>query len=205
LQRLAGGTRVWLPPQYAYRKASDLAFPVVVAYASASGADDRSLFEGFAAHATRGLADPFVLVLPARCEVDARSAQDALATARRYRYRTIPGQAASGVLGIGDRAVCAVREAWAHPDRYRAAAGVSGVYPARPPSGSGTQLLLATASGDEAARVSARHFKTALRGQHEHSRTEVRITDGAGRRRRVFGLVAGYFTEKLIGPDRIRP
>jgi hypothetical protein len=189
---------VWLPPQYAYPKAADVAFPVVVVYASASGADDRSLFEGFVAHAARGFADPFVLVLPPRCKA---AAQDPQVIARRYHYRTVPGRAARAVLGVGDRAACAVRDAWAHPGRYRAAAGVSGMYPARPPRGTGTELLLATASGDEAARVSARRFRTTLRGRG--SRTEIRITDGAGQRRRVFGVVAGYFTEKLTGPDRI--
>jgi hypothetical protein len=198
LQRLTDGTRVWLPPQYAYPKAADVAFPLVVVYASASGADDRSLFDGFAAHAAHGYADPFVLVLPPRCKADA---QDPQAIARRYRYRTLPGPAAHAVLGVGDRAACAVRDAWAHPGRYRAAAGVSGTYPERPPHGTVTPLLLATASGDEAARASARRFRTALRGRD--SRTEIRITDGAGRRLRVFAAVAGYFTEKLTGPDRI--
>jgi hypothetical protein len=201
LQRLADGTRVWLPPQYAYRKAAHVAFPVVVAYASASGADDRNLFEGFAAHVAQGLADPFVLVLPARCEATARDARAPSVVARRYRYRVVPGQAARGVLGVGDGAACAVRDAWAHPDRYRAAVGVSGTYPARLPPGSGTDLLLATASGDEAARLSARRFREALRGRH--GRTEIRVTDGAGQRSRVFGAVAGYLTEKLTGPDRI--
>jgi hypothetical protein len=198
LQRLADGTRVWLPPQYAYPKAAGLAFPVVVAYVSGSAADDRDLFEGFATGAADHLADPFVLVLPARCGT---GSEDPRAIARRYR--ALSGPAAYAVLGLGDRAACAVRDAWAHPGRYRAVAGVSGTYPVAPPPGDGTQLLLATASGDEAARVSARRFTTAMRGRG--SRTEIRITDGAGRRRRVIGIVAGYFTEKLTGPDRIHP
>lgn len=194
LQVLADGTRVWLPPQYAYPQAADLVFPVVVVYARAADRDP-DMFRGFLQQTQRRLADPFVVVLPARCG----AAPTPSLLARHYRLAS--GRSGHAVLGVADQADCAVREAFAHPARYGAAVGVSGMYgdahdliaasgPYRP------QVLLATVSGEEPERACAFRFRAALRG----APAEVRVMDRIWPRRRLFALVAGYFTEKLDGP-----
>lgn len=139
LDQFRDGTRVWLPPQYASRHATHLAFPVLVVHlpsAAAKGprppyADIADLFDGFTLAVRRGLADPFVLVLPPDCGHDV----PALAEVAR-RYRVLPARTATGLMGIGADAPCALHEALATPARYGAAAGIAGHYPppARQPS-----------------------------------------------------------------------
>lgn len=189
LQRYADGTRVWLPPQYRYPGAADLDFPVVVAYAAPTQ-DPADLIDAFAAHTRRGLADPFVIVLPVHCGTPVPAAVTA-------RYRVAPARSARGLLGLGADAPCAVREALAHPDRYGATAAVSGTYDRlTPPPADGTELLLATPSGEEAHAASALRLRDTL--GHPDG---VRILDGAGPPGRLLALVAGYFTEILDGPN----
>lgn len=195
LQELADGTRVWTPAQYSYPRSAKVSFPVVVVQ---GGAGDQRIYAGFAAQVQRGQADPFLLVLPRACTA---AGPDLRAVA--HHYRTLASRSGRAVLGVGDRAACAVREALAHPDRYRAVAGVSGTYgdvAVPSPTGRGRlALLLAYGSGESAARDSARTFRTALR-----SRTgEVRvISGGSGAERELFARIAGYLTEKVDGPER---
>jgi hypothetical protein len=187
---------VWLPPQYDYPSAARLAFPVVIAYASAN---DLDLFKGINEQVGRRLADPFVVVLPARC-----GAAPAQALLDRH-YRLSAGRTARAVLGVDDQAPCAVREAYAHPDGYSAGVGVSGTYAsntvARPIRQPRPQILLATVSGQETERSSAFRLRDELRG----APAEVRVMDGVTPRRRLFAQVAGYFTEKLDGPVAVYP
>jgi hypothetical protein len=189
LQRYADGTRVWLPPQYGYPSAAGLDFPYVVAY-MAQDDDAPALLGAFDTHVRSGLADPFVVVLPARCGAEVPEAVT-------DRYRLAPVRSARALLGLGDQAPCAVREALAHPEHYQAAAGISGTYDDMAlPRRSTTDFLLATPSGEE------EHAASALRLRDEmQDLTEVRILDGITPRRRLLGLVAGYFTEKLDGPE----
>lgn len=196
LQELPGGTRVWTPPQYAYPRAAQVAFPVVIAQLPALPADNQDLYAGFAAQVQRGLADPFLLVIPRGCGTEG---PDLDAVARHYRALT--ARSARAILGVGDRAACAVREAFAHPGRYRAVAGISGAYetvavPSPSPAGRRPALLIASASGENAARDSALRFRTALRPRAD----EVRVIDGVSGRRELFARVAGYLTEKVDGP-----
>lgn len=65
LEQLPDGTRVWLPPRYTSPRAARIAFPVALVHLPA--ASEADLFAGFARAAQRGLADPFVLVLPTTC------------------------------------------------------------------------------------------------------------------------------------------
>ncbi|MFI9104868.1 hypothetical protein ACIGXA_30580 [Streptomyces fildesensis] len=193
LQELADGTRVWTPAQYAYPRAAKVSFPVVVAEL---GAGDQELYAGFAAQVQRRLADPFLLVIPRTC---GGAGPDLDAVARHYR--TLTTRSARAILGVGDRAACAVREAFAHPDRYRAVAGISGRYegvavPAPSPAGRRPALLIASGSGESASRDSALRFRTALRPRAD----EVRVIDGVSGRRELFARVAGYLTEKVDGP-----
>lgn len=136
LDQFGDGTRVWLPPQYGSRHAVHLAFPVLVVHlpgtagttppgtAPAAGSPGTDLFDGFALAVQRGLADPFVLVLPPTCDRDAAALAEAA-----LRYRVLPARTATGLMGIGADAPCAVREAFASPTRFAAAAGISGHYP----------------------------------------------------------------------------
>ncbi|MCZ4096009.1 MULTISPECIES: hypothetical protein [Streptomyces] len=193
LQELADGTRVWTPQQYAYPRAAKVSFPVVVAEV---GAGDQELYAGFAAQVQRRLADPFLLVIPRTC---GGAGPDLDAVARHYR--TLTTRSARAILGVGDRAACAVREAFAHPDRYRAVAGISGRYegvavPPPSPAGRRPALLIASGSGESASRDSALRFRTALRPRAD----EVRVIDGVSGRRELFARVAGYLTEKVDGP-----
>lgn len=199
LQQLADGTHIWLPEQYGYASAADLDFPLVIAYAPK--AQVNSLLTAFAAHTARGLADPFVVVLPGpgRCGT-------AVPTKLLDGYRIAPARTARALLGLGDEAApCAVNEALAHPGRYEAVAAASATYdqpsPApgddRPRTPARTQLLLATPAGDEARAASALRLRDALRAAGPG---EVRILDGIDPPRRLLALIAGYFTEKLDGP-----
>jgi hypothetical protein len=199
LQQLADGTRIWLPAQYGYASAADLDFPLVIAYAPKAQVND--VLTAFAAHADRGLADPFVVVLPSldRC---GRAIRAKLLDG----YRIAPARTARALLGVGDEAApCAVNEALAHPGSYEAVAAASATYD-RPPPAPGddrprtparTQLLLATPAGDEARAASALRLRDALRAAGPG---EVRILDGIDPPRRLLALIAGYFTEKLDGP-----
>jgi hypothetical protein len=210
LEQLPDGTRVWLPPQYAYPRARSLAFPLVVAYLPLVAADRQPLYPAFGDAVAAGRADPFVVVQPSGCAANPRAA---VAQAAR-RYRILPGRRAAGVLGAGALAPCAVRAALAHPDAFAAAAGVSGAYDrgavrapeaevAPPP-----HLMLASAAGDEPRRASALRLRAALRRMG----VRVRIVDGVtadpraggGPRRRELALAAQYFTERLDGPRRVR-
>jgi hypothetical protein len=201
LDRLRDGTRVWLPPRYASPRAAGIAFPVVVAHLAA--ADEQDLYSGFAVATRRGLADAFVLVLPADC---ARDSGVALTEVGR-RYRALAARTGTGVIGVGAGAPCAVREALATTGRYGAAAGISGLYPPRPPLVRSPlphpSLLLANATDDHAARTAALRLRRAL---HPHG-DEVRVIDGFPAHRELFALIAGYLTEKLAGPAKtvIRP
>ncbi|MCZ4125090.1 hypothetical protein [Streptomyces sp. H39-S7] len=194
LQELADGTRVWTPAQYSYPRSAKVSFPVVVAQV---GAGDQQIYAGFAAQVQRGQADPFLVVLPRDC---AAAGPDLRAVA--HHYRTLTSRSGRAILGVGDRAACAVREAFAHPDRYRAVAGVSGMYEdVGVPFPTGRRrlaLLLASGSGESAARESAQRFRTALRPRTG----EVRVISGLSSRRELFARVAGYLTEKVDGPER---
>ncbi|MDX3238466.1 hypothetical protein PV392_22800 [Streptomyces sp. ME03-5709C] len=208
LQQLSDGTRVWLPPQYDYPDSAGVYFPLVVAHIDPA---DPDLFAGFAAQSLRGIADPFVVVLPARCEA-ALPAPVPAAVARLYRV--LPGRPARALLGVDEDAACVVRQQLADPRGFTTAIGVSGGYagidrsgpPPDSPADRNTMgratprpaLLLAVPSGQEAARRSA----VALRGRVRDMSTEVRLLDGIAPRRRLFALVAGYATEKLDGPYR---
>lgn len=210
LQELSDGTRVWLPPQYDYPRSADLYFPLVVAHIDPA---DPDLFAGFAAQVLRGGADPFVVVLPARCDSGPGSGPAALPAEVSRLYRVLPGRPARALLGVDGAAACVVRQQLADPDRYATAIGVSGGYGPferpEPPryssadryAGRGVPrpaLLLAVPSGEEDARRSALALRAWLRG----APAEVRVLDGIAPRRRLFALVAGYATEKLDGPDR---
>ncbi|WUH92802.1 hypothetical protein OG900_23615 [Streptomyces sp. NBC_00433] len=193
LDQLQEGTRVWLPPQYASPKAAGIGFPVVVAHLPADGEAD--LYSGFVLAAKRGLADPFVLVQPTDC---AHGSATALAQAAR-RYRVLAARTATGLIGAGADAPCAVREALATTGRYGAAAGISGLYPPLAPSPlPRPSLLLALATDDTAARAAALRLRDAL---HPHG-DEVRVIDGIAARRELFAQIAGYLTEKLDGPAK---
>lgn len=218
LEELEDGTRVWLPPQYEYPNSAGLYFPLVVAHLDPA---DPDLFAGFAAQSLRGLADPVVVVLPARCGGGAVELPDAVGRL----YRVLPGRTARAVLGVGQDASCVVRGQLERPSRYAAAIGVSGAYepdgpqdpeggPARsrsrpydgdaypdraaPAPAARPQLLLAVPSGEESARSSALALRARMRG----APAEVRVLDNITPRRRLFALVAGYVTEKLDGPGR---
>ena len=133
-------------------------------------------------------------MLPTGCAGDSAAVAE---VARRYRVLAAP--TATGVIGIGAEAPCAVREALATTGRYGAAAGISGLYPPLAPSPlPHPSLLLATATGETAARASALRLRDAL---HPHG-DEVRVIDGIAAHRELFALVAGYLTEKLDGPAR---
>ncbi|HEY3478200.1 MAG TPA: hypothetical protein VGL02_04790 [Streptomyces sp.] len=195
LQELTGGVRVWLPPWYDSRNAAHLAYPVVVADVPAASADE--VYEGFARQAKRGLADPFLVVMPRDCGQD--TAAVLADVARKYRVLSTAG--GRGVLGAGADASCAVHEAFAHPDRYGAAAGLSGSYPAPLPTPGAVRpaLLLAYVAGAPGARTANRDLRDAL-----HSRgDQVRVIDVSGRRGELYAQAAAYLTEKLDGPTRI--
>ncbi|MFI0895566.1 hypothetical protein [Streptomyces sp. NPDC020983] len=201
LDELADGTRVWLPPWYASRRGVRVAFPVAVAHLPAGR--EAELFAGFALAARSGLADSFVLVLPADCG----RAGAALAAAGR-RFRVLPGRGATGVIGVGAGAPCAVNAALAPTGRYGAAAGVSGLYPplaASSPARSALRsdppsLLLASAPGDAAGQAAARRLRAAL---HPRRADDVRLVGGVPVSRELFARIAGYLTEKLDGPAAV--
>ncbi|MEU3458341.1 hypothetical protein ABZ721_00105 [Streptomyces sp. NPDC006733] len=206
LQELADGTRVWTPPQYSYPRSAKVSFPVVVAQVGAADQQEQQIYAGFAAQVQRGTADPFLVVLPRDC---AAAGPDLRAVA--HHYRTLTVRSARAILGVGDRAACAVREAFAHPDRYRAVAGVSGTYEnVDVPSPAGRRslaILLAygagagssgSGAGEAAERDSARKLRTALRARTG----EVRVISGVAGSRELFARVAGYLTEKVDGPER---
>ncbi|SHL19050.1 hypothetical protein SAMN05216499_10333 [Actinacidiphila paucisporea] len=197
LDQLQDGTRVWLPPQYASRKAAGIGFPVVVAHLPADAETD--LYGGFALATKRRTADSFVLVLPAHCAPgSAHGPATALAEVAR-RYRVLAARTATGVIGVGAGAPCAVREALATTGRYGAAAGISGLYPPLAPSSlPRPSLLLAVATGDTAARAATLRLRAAL---HPHG-DEVRVIDGIAAHRELFAQIAGYMTEKLDGPAK---
>ena len=193
LQQLADGTHIWLPAQYGYASAADLDFPLVIAYAPRAQVND--LLTAFAAHTDRGLADPFVVVLPSPDRCGTPTPAKLL-----DGYRIAPARTARALLGLGDEAApCAVTEALTHPGRYEAVAAASATYDRPPPphDRARTQLLLATPAGDEARAASALRLRDALRAAGPG---EVRILDGIDPPRRLLALIAGYFTEKLDGP-----
>jgi hypothetical protein len=208
LRRFADGTRVWLPPQYAYPSAAHLAFPVVVAYLPGAPPYLEELYPAFARQVALGRADPFVVVEPAGCGADPAAA--VAEAARHFRLLTAP--AARGVLGVGDMAPCAVRAGLARPGAFGGYVGVSGRYDGgavRLPAARSQRvpLLLTTAWGEPARRESAYRLRDALRGVG----TEARIIDavrsdplaGGGRRGHELGVAAQYFTERLAGPSRV--
>ncbi len=211
LQLLADGTRVWLPPQYAYPKAAGLAFPVVVAYLPAALPGDEELYPAFARQVELAAADPFVVVQPASCAVEPLAAVREAAG----RYRLLDGADARGVLGVGPLAPCAVRAALGHPEVFGAYVGVSGAYghaavplPTAPPAVE-PRLLLTSAYGEQAQRRSAYALRTALRGLGVRPRiVDGQLPDpllGGGGRRRELAVAAQYLTEQLIGPARVFP
>lgn len=195
LQELSGGVRVWLPPWYDSKNAAHLAYPVVLADVPAASADE--VYEGFARQAKRGLADPFLVVMPRDCGQDTA---DILATVAR-RYRVLSAVSARGVLGAGADASCAVHEAFAHPDRYGAAAGLSGSYPAPLPTPGAVRpaLLLASVAGAAGGRTANRDLRGALHARGD----QVRVIDVSARRGELYAQAAAYLTEKLDGPTRI--
>ncbi|AEW95214.1 hypothetical protein SCATT_28430 [Streptantibioticus cattleyicolor NRRL 8057 = DSM 46488] len=217
LAELADGTRVWLPPQYAGPNARKVAFPLVVAYLPATAPEREELYPAFVRHTARGLADPFVVVVPRDCGADPVAAMDEAAR----RYRVVAGRDARAVLGVGPYAPCALRAALAHPDRYRAAVGVSGTYdgggavtvPTGPvPPGGRPHVLLTTAATEQRQRSAAMRLLTALRriGARVRFLDHVLPQPGAGSaRRRQLALVSGYLTEEFAAPKgpggRVRP
>lgn len=197
LQQLSDGTRVWLPPLYDSRRAATLAYPVVVARVSG---DAKAVFEGFARAAQKKRADLFVVAVPADCTRD-----DGVVLAEvARRYRTLTGPAASGLLGVGGQAPCAVREALTSDGRFGAAAGASGTYrgiTATP--GAHPTVLLASAAGESGARASALRLKASVAAGPDGGRRDaVRVLDALARRD-VFSQVAAFMTEKLAGPTRV--
>jgi hypothetical protein len=190
LQVLGDGTRVWLPPRYDSPRAARVAYPVVLAH---TAVNDPDLYAAFARQAARGRADYFLLVTPPSCGPDPSAV---LAEVSR-RYRTLAVRSARAVIGIGPQAPCAVRDALAHPTRYRAGVGISGTYPPlAPPAGPYPALLLAVDRGQAGARASALRLRAALHPAGD----QVRLLDGVARRRDLLALVATYLTEKLDGP-----
>jgi hypothetical protein len=207
LQELADGTRVWLPPQYGSPDAASRAFPLVVAYLPPGTPDADDLYPAFQPHRV-GYTDPFLLVLPPRCPADPSSVLDAVGR----RYRTMPESVAHAVLGVGDLAPCAVRDGLAHPDRYRAAVGVSGTYDdlfasdlfaSGAPAGRRPHVLLASATGEDTQRASATRLREELRRKGTRVRILERVNAGArlggGAHRRVIALAAGYLAQQLHG------
>jgi hypothetical protein len=207
LRELADGTRVWLPPQYAYPTAAALAFPVVVAYLPRVPAEQEELYPAFVRHVELGKADPFVVVEPSGCGADPAAAADEAAR----HYRLLTGASARGLVGVGTSASCAVRAALAHPDAFGAYVAVSGTYEPdglRLPAALPTPLhLLLTASyGEPSRRLAAYRLRAALRPLG----TEARIIDalhadpliGGTARRHELADAAQYLTEQLRGPSR---
>ncbi len=211
LQELSDGTRVWLPPQYDYPDSAGLYFPLVVAHIDPA---DPDLFAGFAAQSLRGIADPFVVVLPARCDAGPGAGLASVPAELPRLYRVLPGRPARALLGADGDAACVVRQQLTDPRGFATAIGVSGDYEGIDRSGpppyfsaddgyAGRDmprpaLLLAVPSGEEDARRSALALRERVRGVS----AGVRVLDGIAPRRRLFALVAGYATEKLDGPDR---
>ncbi|MFD8589819.1 hypothetical protein ACFV1B_09770 [Streptomyces sp. NPDC059637] len=218
LQEFPDGTRVWLPRQYDYPSAKRRAFPVVVTRTAER--DQQDVFRAFAAHTGRELADPFVLVLPASAADCAADPAPLLEAVARH-YRLVGGTKARGVLGTGVHAACAVRQELEHPDRYAAAAGLWGDYAdlQAPPGAAGTpaapgkpnaagkpgaaakgdgrpQVLLGAVAGDGRTRTSALRLRGLVRPG-----AEARVLDTPVGRHRLIAATAGYFTEKLTGPQ----
>ncbi|QMV22647.1 hypothetical protein GQS52_13645 [Streptomyces sp. SCUT-3] len=218
LQEFPDGTRVWLPRQYDYPSAKRRAFPVVVTRTAER--DQQDVFRAFAAHTERELADPFVLVLPAPAADCAADPAPLLEAVARH-YRLVGGAKARGVLGTGVHAACAVRQELEHPDRYAAAAGLWGDYAdvGAPPGAAGTpaasgkpdeagkpgtvakgdgrpQVLLGAVAGDGRTRTSALRLRGLVRPG-----AEARVLDTPVGRHRLLAATAGYFTEKLTGPQ----
>lgn len=192
LQELRDGTRVWLPRHYTTPSAAGIAYPVVIVHTSSAGSD---LYPAFAGQANRGRANSFLLVAPPRCTDDT----GAVLTEVAARYRTLTARTAHGVIGIGSQAPCAVREALSHPDRYAAAVGISGDYPAMArPTGRYPSLLLAATTTESRQRASAVRLRTSLRP----ARDQVRLLDGVPRAKDLPAQAAAYLTEKLDGPAR---
>ncbi|BBA98138.1 hypothetical protein RVR_4205 [Actinacidiphila reveromycinica] len=196
LEELRDGTRVWLPRRYTTPSAADIAYPVVIVHTSSAGSSAGSdLYSAFDGQANRGRANSFLLVAPPRCPTDPA----ALLAEVAARYRTLTARTAHGVIGFGAQAPCAVREALSHPDRYAAAAGVSGDYPAiARPTGSYPPLLLAASTAETRQRASAVRLRTSLRARGD----QVRVFDGGRRPQDLAAQVAAYLTEKLDGPAR---
>ncbi|MDI5962944.1 hypothetical protein [Streptantibioticus silvisoli] len=206
LQRFADGTRVWLPPQYTYPSAIHRTFPLVVAYLPDVAPNSEQLFPAFARHVAAGRSDPFVVVLPRDCAADP---SDAAALAARY-YRTVPGPAARGVLGVGALAPCAIRAALAHPERFGAYVGVAGTYdggavpvPSAAPEPF-PNLMLAAGGLEGPQRASAVRLRTALLRLGLRARLVDGVLGerplGGGQRRHELALAAQYFTEELAAP-----
>ncbi|MFC4035762.1 hypothetical protein ACFO3J_30460 [Streptomyces polygonati] len=195
LQLLGDGTRVWLPPFYDTPHAAGVAFPVVLAHVEGPQGDP-DLYAGLAAGLRSKRSDPFLLVMPDRCDRDSAAVLAEVA----HRYRTLTSVTARAVLGIGPQAPCAVREALANPDRFRAGIGISGTYPPlTAPAGPYPPLLLASAAGESGPHASALRLRRAL-----HARGDaVRLLDGTGKRAALMGLVGAYLTEKLDGAARV--
>ncbi len=197
LQELPDGTRVWLPAQYG--RPGDQPLPLVAAYVPGDR-DGERLYAALAASVTHGLADPVIVVQPRDCATEPSAALD---TAARH-YRTARGRTARAVIGLGNRAQCAVRAELSHPERYRAAAGVSGTYDTAVPRmtwGARPRLLLAAAAGEVRQRASGLRLRAALR----RGGVRARFLDGVTRdpalggdaRRHLLALVSGYLTEEL--------
>jgi hypothetical protein len=192
LDQLRDGTRVWLPPHYDSPKAARVGFPLVVAHITADA--DADLYGGFALAVKRRLADPFIVVQPVSCTHDSAAVAETA-----HRYRVLPARTATGIIGVGAGAPCAVREALATTGRYAAAAGISGLYPSLAPSAPPRpSLLLATFRGETTKGIAALRLRAAL---HSHG-DEVRVIDTAAAHRQLFALIAGYLTEKLDGPAK---
>ncbi len=153
------------------------------------------LYSAFAAQTDRGRANSFLLVTPPSCTTDSA----AVLTEVAARYRTLTARTAHGVIGFGTQAPCAVREALSHPDRYAAAVGISGDYPAiARPAGRYPSLLLAAATTQTAQRASAVRLRSSLGATGD----QVRLFDGVRSARDLPAKAAAYFTEKLDSPAR---
>ncbi|MCQ4044480.1 hypothetical protein NON19_21210, partial [Streptomyces rubrisoli] len=196
LQELPDGTRVWLPAQY--DRPGEPAFPLVAAYLPGDR-DGGRLYAALAGSVAHGLADPLIVVQARDCATDPSAALDAAAR----RYHAARGRAARAVIGLGDRAQCAVRAELAHPERYRAAAGVSGTYDAVPrvTPGARPRLLLAAAVDEVRQRASGLRLRAALRRVGVRARFLDEVTRdpalGGDAHRHLLALVSGYLTEEL--------
>jgi hypothetical protein len=230
----AGEVRVWLPPHYSSGShARHRSFPVALVPGPLPAEQYTELLEGFARRVDAGGSDPFVVVTADARTLCGRSGPrrlKQLRTAVTRSYRVLPAPAGWGVLGILERADCALRTGLRRPGVFGATVAVSargpaGTTPAAEPStpltpnaaglaesgesgesGESTDsahpLLLVSAQRDQAAQQESLRLRTLLVGRAQVRIVDtVRDFDPAAERRRLFAVAAGYLTEQLDSPS----